>query len=517
MAIAAPPAVEHKLLRLHRPSIKTASGAGSVSGYLSLWDIVDGYGDVVIRGAYAKTIPTFVQRGSLLHEHDPARVIGTISDAREDSTGLWIEAAFHGDAESQRVRQVVSERLDRGKHTGLSIGYIPTEVSYRAPRAGEVLPDWVDQVRELRRIDLFEGSIVMMPALADAGVASVKSAAGGPLDMVAIAQRLASRGVTPLPTPDRRSFGERVASSSEVKAFLAGHAPNAVLTLKDVSLKALATSLPTPADVRADRLGAVAPAPDFLSFLPVLPTESSIVRVIQVTATNNAAPIAEATATTGTSGLKPESGLAFPATEVPVESVPTWVPVTRQVLDDAAGLQNIVDAELARMLRSVVEAQVAAGNGTRPNLHGISGWPGVTSIAVGAGGAVGALVSAVAAVRTSSGYDATVIGVEPTAWAALLLASSTAASGTLGAPGVTGAPNILGVPIVPCQGLAAGTALVGNGPSAGLYELEEVTVELGYTGDQFARNMLTILAETRVTSGVTRPSAWKLVTGLPVS
>ena len=228
-------------------------------------------------------------------------------------------------------------------------------------------------------------------------------------------------------------------------------------------------------------------------------------------------PVAEATATTGTSGLKPESGLTFTGTDAWVETIPTWIPVTRRVLEDGAGLQGVIDAELAQMIRAAVIAQVATGTGTRPQLRGIATWPGVASIAVGAGGAVGALTQAIGAVLVGSGRAATVIGVEPVAYAALLAASATAVTGTIGSPGLSGAPNLFGVPIVPCPGLAAGTALVGNGPSAALYERMAITVTLGFINDQVIRNMVTVLAETRVAAGVSRPSGWRVVTGLPVS
>lgn len=485
--------IEYKARR--RFQIKATGGGWEVAGYASTFNDAtpDAYGDVVARGAFTRSIAARTTK--LLYEH--REPIGNQLELREDSHGLWgrwsiVDTASGHDAHTLALAGVLD---------GLSIGYIPTQVEDRP-----------DGVRVIREANLFEVSLVAIPANENAVVQSVKS--GG--SVMSVAERLAAR-VAALPAPDRRSIGARIATSSEVKAFLASQAPSAVLTLKDVSLKALLTSLPQPADVRADRLGAVTPAPDFLSYIPTLPAENNVVRIVQITATNAAAPTSEATATSGTSGTKPESGLAFPAIEVPVETIPTWIPATRRVLDDGgADLQNVVDTELGRMLRSVVEANVAGGSGTAPNLHGIATWPGVATIAVGGGTPVGALVAAVAAVRTSSGFDATIIGMEAAAWAALLVASGLA-SGTLGAPGVTGAPNVLGVPILPCQGLASGTALVGNGPSAGLYELEEVTIELGWTGDQFVRNCVTILAETRVASGVTRPSAWKLVTGLPTS
>lgn len=152
-------------------------GPGEITGYASVFGGVDAYGDKVLPGAYAETIPDFVVRGALHHEHDTRLRLGTISAASEDDHGLLIRADFHTDPEAQRIRTQITERLDRGKFMGLSIGYEALDVEWRTPKDGEKPPPWGDKIRVLKRIKLYEVSVVSVPADSDAEIIAAKSRA----------------------------------------------------------------------------------------------------------------------------------------------------------------------------------------------------------------------------------------------------------------------------------------------------------------------------------------------------
>jgi HK97 family phage prohead protease len=142
-------------------------GPGRLSGYASVWDGVDSYGDTIVKGAYKDTISDFLRDGFIPWGHDwSGYPVATPDKAKEDDHGLWIEAVFHTDPESQRARQLVAERLERGKSMGLSIGYQAKGFDFQE----------IDghQVRRLLDIDLMEVSLVMVPADSAARVAGVK-------------------------------------------------------------------------------------------------------------------------------------------------------------------------------------------------------------------------------------------------------------------------------------------------------------------------------------------------------
>lgn len=142
----------------------TDSGHGSFSGYASLFGVKDARGDVVTQGAFADTLPQFIDRGFIAWGHDWNQPVATIAQAREDARGLFIKADFHSDAQSQRARTITTERLAREKFVGLSIGYLAEDADYQ--------PD----ARVLKKIHLFETSLVTVPMLAPAGVTAAKSA-----------------------------------------------------------------------------------------------------------------------------------------------------------------------------------------------------------------------------------------------------------------------------------------------------------------------------------------------------
>lgn len=228
-----------------------SSGTGQLVGYASVFNGVDAYGDTILPGAYTETIPQFVKRGALHYEHDTRVRLGTIASAVEDEHGLKIVAEFHSDAESQRIRSQILERMERGKFVGLSIGYEAEAYEYRSVQEGEKLPPWAEKVRVLKQIKLYEVSEVSVPADEAAEVIAAKSR---PFDChsedvrVAVAEWLervksgsdirVAKGREPI-SAERRSLLEAMSGSlrltaGQIDALLVPPAPAPVI---DMSLE----------------------------------------------------------------------------------------------------------------------------------------------------------------------------------------------------------------------------------------------------------------------------------------
>jgi HK97 family phage prohead protease len=139
---------------------------GSFSGYASVFNNTDRQGEIVLKGAFADTLPAFLKDGfgALNHEWSSLPV-ATISEAREDDRGLWIKGEFHSTPDAQTARTVVRERLERGKSVGLSIGYNVKE------------DEFTKDARLLKRLDLYEVSLVSVPANQEAQVVGIKAEA----------------------------------------------------------------------------------------------------------------------------------------------------------------------------------------------------------------------------------------------------------------------------------------------------------------------------------------------------
>jgi hypothetical protein len=134
----------------------TVTPDGVFAGYASLFGRVDLGRDLVERGAFADSL---ARRGAgrirCLFHHDPKEVVGVWLDMREDARGLRVTGRLlPGVARARELYELIAARaLD-----GLSIGF----------RTAEAVRDARSGVRRLRRIDLWEVSLVAFPMLPEA-------------------------------------------------------------------------------------------------------------------------------------------------------------------------------------------------------------------------------------------------------------------------------------------------------------------------------------------------------------
>jgi hypothetical protein len=137
---------------------------GSFSGYASLFGETDLNRDVVLPGAFLKSIR---QRGAggirMLFQHDPAAPIGVWREVREDHRGLFVRGRLM--PEVAKAREVLA-LMRAGAIDGLSIGF----------RTVRGRTDAKSGVRRLIEVDLWEISVVTFPMLPAARVSAVKSA-----------------------------------------------------------------------------------------------------------------------------------------------------------------------------------------------------------------------------------------------------------------------------------------------------------------------------------------------------
>jgi HK97 family phage prohead protease len=142
-------------------------GPGWLEGYGSTFGNTDRDNDVIAKGAFAASIPDFIRHGFMPVGHNWTGLsVATIEDAHEDDHGLFLRAQFHSTPEAQNARTVTRERMERGKSVGLSIGFRVT------PGASERRDDGV---RIIKGADLYEVSIVTVPANALATTLAIKS------------------------------------------------------------------------------------------------------------------------------------------------------------------------------------------------------------------------------------------------------------------------------------------------------------------------------------------------------
>jgi uncharacterized protein len=142
--------------------IKDLTDTGTFSGYASVYGNKDSYGDIVMPGAFAKTIANRPVV-KILYQHDPHMPIG--KGRLEDSeVGLLVHAQLTlAVSEAQKAFALLKD----GVLDSLSIGY-------RVPAGGEQYDKGRD-ANLLQEIDLHEVSPVTFPANTLARIIGVKS------------------------------------------------------------------------------------------------------------------------------------------------------------------------------------------------------------------------------------------------------------------------------------------------------------------------------------------------------
>ena len=250
----------------------------------------------------------------------------------------------------------------------------------------------------------------------------------------------------------------------------------------------------------------------------------AIIYIRELLFTNAAAGVAEATATAGASGLKPESALTFEQATAPVVTVAHWIPITRQAIEDAGQLQTYVEQRLLDGLRLEESDQLLNGAGT-PNLDGILNTTNVQALDNTYFGTTpvadegtpnenfNRILRARTLVRTVGRARANFVVLNPADMEEFLAATDANQQYMGAGPFSAGGPigTLWGLRVVEDENIAAGTALVGDGRMAAVWDRMQAQILIDTIDDQFIRNMLTILAEERLALTVFRPAAFAVV------
>lgn len=255
----------------------------------------------------------------------------------------------------------------------------------------------------------------------------------------------------------------------------------------------------------------------------------AIVFFRELTYTNNAAGVPQATHTSGAdetpvnASVKPESALTFEQVTAPVVTIAHWIPITRQTLQDAAQMQAYVEQRLLDGLRLVESDQLLNGNGGN-DLTGLLNTANVqdldqtyfTGAAVADAGEnnenFNRILRARTLIRTVGRARANFVVLNPADLEVFLSYTD----GNLQYFGAgpfsgTGITQLWGLRVVEDENLTAGSAVVGDGRMAAVWDRMQSQIFIDTIDDQFIRNMLTILAEERLALTVFRPQAFAIV------
>jgi len=314
--------------------------------------------------------------------------------------------------------------------------------------------------------------------------------------------------------PDRpRSLGRQFVDDPKVKEFLASSAKRGRV---DMTINAAIISSDT-----ADSGGAAGDlvAPDRRTGVQMLPdrrlvvrdlltpgsTSSNTLEYVQETGfTNNAAPIAEKAASA-------QSDIKFELLSTGVKRLGHHMKASRQILDDASGLQSVIDGRLRYGVAFVEEAQLLNGDGTGQNLHGIipQSRAFTAPIALTTPTSIDlmrlAMLQAVLAEYPATGHV-----MNPIDWAWIETLKDGQGRYIIGNPQGTASPTLWGLPVVTTQAVPVDKFLTGAFKlGAQIFDRQQSRVEIATENeDDFIKNLVTMQADERLALAVYRPEAF---------
>ncbi len=181
-----------------------------------------------------------------------------------------------------------------------------------------------------------------------------------------------------------------------------------------------------------------------------------------------------------------------------------FIKVSTEMLDDADFISSEIKNELMRELMKDIELTAYSGNNTAPNLNGIR--TVATAFAAGTfagtvdnANGVDVLTVAMNQIAIANQPQPTAILMHPsdvTAWK-LIKVTSTDKRYVERLVVIAGNLSLDGVPIIPTTLVTAGTYLIGAFDMATLFTKGGIRIEMGIDGNDFTKNLRTIIAEWR--------------------
>jgi HK97 family phage major capsid protein len=307
------------------------------------------------------------------------------------------------------------------------------------------------------------------------------------------------------------SVGSMLVKSDAFQSMAQGRSKFARIELKTAIVNATGQNQPLVADMRVP--GIIANPNRVLTIRDVLPTGRTSSNLVQFTRENvftNSAN-AQYSSPARENVTKPESGITFTLANAPVVTLAHFIPVSRQVLDDAPQLESYVNSRLTYGLKLEEEDQLLNGSGTSGNISGILTSGNFTAYNRAATGdtRLDTIRKAITQAALSE-YTADTVVINPADWERMELTKASDGQYIMANPMDMAGPRIWGKRVVATNSIASGTFLVGAMTmGAQIWDRMDAAVQISYEdGDNFKKNMATLLAEERLALTVYRPAAF---------
>lgn len=324
-------------------------------------------------------------------------------------------------------------------------------------------------------------------------------------------QQLEQKGLTPpADTKADETWGAQFIKSggAGLEDFRGLRSKHFGITLKNTVTNTVGN---TPEDQRPGIVGGPFRMLRLEDLMPRIPTSANAIEYVRENVFTNAA----AEATEG--NALPESGVTTAVVTEPVATIGHWLKISRQLAADNAALAAYINLRLRYGVDLRVENQIFAGNGTAPNMSGLTKAGNFTAHGYTLAGLTGLgltnnrfdLIGKIIGDCSANDYPADVVLLNPADWWTMRLAKGSDGQYIMGSPGADVTPQLFGLPAVTSNAVTAGTVAVASmRQAATFYDREEVEVAMSeHDGDNFQRLLITLRAHRRCALAVERPAA----------
>jgi HK97 family phage prohead protease len=138
-----------------------------IEGFASITGVKDLHNEIIEAGAFKGALKRGGAGVVMLWQHDTTQPIGISLEMEEQSKGLWFRSQLANTRLADEVLELTAAKIV----TGISIGFDIVKESWDGDPYGD---KWMDAVRHIKKVKLWEHSVVTFPAAVGARVQHVQ-------------------------------------------------------------------------------------------------------------------------------------------------------------------------------------------------------------------------------------------------------------------------------------------------------------------------------------------------------
>ena len=380
-----------------------------------------------------------------------------------------------------------------------------------------------DQI--MKALDGVEAKLTAMATKADGEMATlgkVSQETKAAIDAIGVEQRTLAERLLAVEqkgsaqqdqAPAEKSLGEQFVQGAQYKsvqdAGVSAQFGRVSMEVKNTVTNAIANTFSERRPGIVENAFRVFTIEDLLTSIPT--SANAIDWVRENVFTNNAAEVAE--------GLQlPQTSITFANATMPVQNIGHFIKITRQLSMDNAAMAAFINRRMVYGVNLRAETQLIGGNGTNPNLSGLTLAGNFTAHGYTAASLTAAqlsptnrfdLIGKMIGDCALADYPADVVIVNTGDWWSMRLAKDGQGRYLLGDPALPGVPTLFGRPVVASNAMLVGKVWVGSlAQAATLHNREGVVVDLSDSDENnFQLGLVTVRAMRRMALTVEKPAA----------